>query len=620
MDDFVLFCMLVGNDFLPPLPTLDIGEGGLDTVLQLYRDMLPKLGGYLTDAGELRRDRLEALLAGFGAREQAILEERARDADDFEKRGGRGGRTIVGPRTALNAPGQLGVTPIEGAAAANAGWRRAAADLAKANETHEDEIGAATDRLLEAADDSGWTMVGGGAQDSPLEVEGEEVVALAAHLAGPTMMAPEARALLTGGHGEAGMRVWKRRYYTDKLGLPDDSDDSKRKVVQAYVEGLCWVLQYYYRGVASWEWFYPFHFSPPASDLVGLADCTISFELGKPFDPFQQLLSVMPPSSAVHLPEPYRWLMTEPARSPIADFYPAQFPVDYEGKRADWEGVALICFIDEKRLLEAERIHVPPERLSIAERARNREGDIFVFTHDPTSTETEFCSSTCPTLFPSVTRAQSKLRRIRRPPALRPEDRGFGPSLLKGVKTGLEAPLGFPTLHSVPLLPHELRQGVVNVFGRPTRKGKSRETSGRLRFTTPSPRCPRSPLHSSHSPRLALCGAVGQGRAPRRGDCCGSVLRGNARRQTSPGLCPLPLSARGRGHGRVGWTHRGALWPYHAAPRPRLDGGPRVVGRSGRLGEEGNGGAGPRGGAASQPRRAARPRQRAPRRGPRAQL
>lgn len=86
VDDFVLFCMLVGNDFLPPLPTLDINEGGLNNIFRLYKEMLPGLGGYLTNSGRLHRGRLEELLTRFGGLEAEILTQRASDAEEFANR------------------------------------------------------------------------------------------------------------------------------------------------------------------------------------------------------------------------------------------------------------------------------------------------------------------------------------------------------------------------------------------------------------------------------------------------------------------------------------------------------------------------------------------------------
>jgi len=56
----------------------------------------------------------------------------------------------------------------------------------------------------------------------------------------------------------------------------------------------------------------------------------VSFNRGRPFLPFEQLLAVLPSASSQLLPEPFRWLMTDP-RSPIPDFYPTKFQVGERG-------------------------------------------------------------------------------------------------------------------------------------------------------------------------------------------------------------------------------------------------------------------------------------------------
>lgn len=40
LDDFVFLMILLGDDFLPELPSLDINEGSIQTVVNLYKCVL----------------------------------------------------------------------------------------------------------------------------------------------------------------------------------------------------------------------------------------------------------------------------------------------------------------------------------------------------------------------------------------------------------------------------------------------------------------------------------------------------------------------------------------------------------------------------------------------------
>ena len=162
--------------------------------------------------------------------------------------------------------------------------------------------------------------------------------------------------------------AYKREYYLHKFGLHPKDSDSRKSLVHSYLQGLCWCLAYYHDGCASWDWYYPDFYGPLATDMTDLPSYEISLELGEPFPPLAQLLSVLPPQSADLVPPAYRELMLSP-NSPVFDAYPTDFSLDLNGKRAEWEAIALLPFIDERRLLGAVR--AIDEKLSDKERARN---------------------------------------------------------------------------------------------------------------------------------------------------------------------------------------------------------------------------------------------------------
>uniref|UniRef100_A0A8C7XVU6 5'-3' exoribonuclease 1 n=1 Tax=Oryzias sinensis TaxID=183150 RepID=A0A8C7XVU6_9TELE len=196
---------------------------------------------------------------------------------------------------------------------------------------------------------------------------------------------------------ETEFRQYKRTYYMTKMAVDVVSDEFLAQQAKCYVEGIQWILHYYYHGVQSWSWYYPYHYAPFLSDIRNISDLKLTFELGEPFMPFQQLLAVLPAASMGLLPECYRHLMTS-ENSPIIEYYPVDFKTDLNGKQQEWEAVVLIPFIDEKRLLAAMEPY--NHKLTKEEKDRNGHKECAVYSYDP---EIDFTyTSTLPQLFPNI--------------------------------------------------------------------------------------------------------------------------------------------------------------------------------------------------------------------------
>lgn len=74
IDDFVFLCFFVGNDFLPHLPSLDIRDGALDFLLNVYKRLLPSMGGYITNSGgNVNLSNVDIILAEVGAIEDFVF-------------------------------------------------------------------------------------------------------------------------------------------------------------------------------------------------------------------------------------------------------------------------------------------------------------------------------------------------------------------------------------------------------------------------------------------------------------------------------------------------------------------------------------------------------------------
>ncbi|XP_029449618.1 5'-3' exoribonuclease 2 [Rhinatrema bivittatum] len=334
VDDWVFMCFFVGNDFLPHLPSLEIREGAIDRLVGIYKNVVHKTGGYLTDSGFVNLERVQMIMLAVGDVEDSIFKKRKDDEENFKRRQKEKKKRMKRDQPAFIPQGQFAPHALDmrnrSDPQAISNPRQAAYEMRMQNKSLMTRTPSSSPNT--SFNSEGTPSPAGGikrkAEDSDSEPEPEDNIRL----------------------WEEG---WKQRYYKNKFDVDATDEKFRRKVVQSYVEGLCWVLRYYYQGCASWKWFFPFHYAPFASDFDNIASIPSDFEKNtKPFKPLEQLMGVFPAASGNFLPETWRRLMSDPESS-IIDFYPDDFALDLNGKKFAWQGVALLPFVDERRLRAA---------------------------------------------------------------------------------------------------------------------------------------------------------------------------------------------------------------------------------------------------------------------------
>jgi 5'-3' exoribonuclease 1 len=283
IDDFILMAFFVGNDFLPNLPNLHINEGALALMFKVYKSVLPKAKGYINEQGVINLGRLEALLDELSDVEYRFFESENASANWFK-----------GKQMAKVDVMKKGTTSRLVMSTAQREIFRLVKNFVNDRETSQQPLDLpstlpARDRkFVEDLADSlrlQWKTIddaeggrhlqldfprGGGIEEDEDEEDGESDLAILRVIKRyekaevQDVSAEEAQEEMEKKYQEK-FRGWKDNYYQDKFGWGLGNEEELRKLTENYVEGLQWVLYYYYRGVASWSWFYGYHYSPMIS-------------------------------------------------------------------------------------------------------------------------------------------------------------------------------------------------------------------------------------------------------------------------------------------------------------------------------------------------------------------
>ncbi|KAI5954380.1 exo2 [Candida jiufengensis] len=487
LDDFILIMYVIGNDFLPHLPDLHINKGAFPLLLSTFKQTLVQSDGYMNEDGKINSRRLNIWVHHLSEFEFENFEEKEVDIEWFNKKledvsiSGEKKRKKIGKLLILKEQKKLvgfikpwlmeiSTQPLSTIIELANDEKLPTLKLVK------EDVENNLDFLKKFALQAGFLIIHSKSEDNyvaKFDVDGlptlesdeeyEERINevrktiktyQSAHLIDSEDVLNDTKEVY-----QKKFKDWKNDYYEDKLHFNIDDTEKLIELTEHYIEGLQWVLYYYYRGCPSWNWYYKYHYAPRISDIsVGLEalidkGVDLTYDPSHPFKPFEQLMAVLPARSRKLMPAVYRQLMIE-EHSPIKSFYPDEVDVDMNGKTATWEAVVLLDFVDEKKLIEV--LKPIEDKLTPEETKRNSYGFNVKFIHNPQIDKVY--SSPLPGFFHDVEHDKCyeevfQLAKV--------DDYRIGK--IEGARYGTDLSAGFPTLQSISFS-SELAQNEVKIF------------------------------------------------------------------------------------------------------------------------------------------------------------
>ena len=442
IDDFIFLCFFIGNDFLPNLFSFNIEKGALNHLFEFYKACLPELDGYLTDKGKINFKRVliffdylskyelhsidlmiktkreenkqERIKRTQESKEQIKLlmkqkkeEKKKKFIEDIKNKNkeeqNKIKRDIINKRI-LNIKKKFKIEDNFETEYIKYKERDNANKIEDDGNKLDDNLKKfylEIDKYYKYITDKNYCsdFKEEDINDSDIgEVDINEVIQ---EVAKNNKLAKESEEKEVDDENDINKKFMqqiikfknakdaKEFYYKEKLNInlkEEKGIKEREKIFNKYLEGLQWILYYYYNSIKSWKWFYPYHYAPMISDyseinidksLYNLYDY-FDKDKSEPFNPYQSLLFILPKQSFNLLPECYKEIPVI-----LKEYFPDKIDIDYNGKTAEYESLLLLPVLDEEKMVEIEK---KCRKLTQEEENENKWGISFLFYKNKSGT------------------------------------------------------------------------------------------------------------------------------------------------------------------------------------------------------------------------------------------